>query len=63
MNGMYEDQAVNMLDTNLADFTKKTMPNGTNPQVTFLSIGGGAVSPTERRTRAFLHITRRMRKE
>lgn len=48
MNGMYEDQAVNMLDTNLADFTKKTMPNGTNPQVTFLSIGGGAVSPTEK---------------
>ena len=48
MNGMYEDQAVNMLDTNLADFTKKTMPNGTNPQVTFLSTGGGAVSPTEK---------------
>lgn len=48
MGGMFEDQAVNMLDKELSDFTKKTMPNGTNPQITYLGIGDFLVMPTEK---------------
>lgn len=47
MSGMSEAQAKNMLNSDLSRFVNLSMPNGTKPQVTFLSIGNQVVSPDE----------------
>lgn len=46
-SGMSQEEAVRMLNNDFRDFTSLTMHNGSNPKVTFLSIGDFAYSPDE----------------
>ena len=45
-NSMSNDKKKRFLNENFKDYTESVMPNGTNPQVTFLGIGD-VVSPDE----------------
>ena len=45
-NSMSNDKKKSFLNENFKDYTESVMPNGTNPQVTFLGIGD-VVSPDE----------------
>lgn len=45
-NSMSNDKKKSFLNDNFKDYTESVMPNGTNPQVTFLGIGD-VVSPDE----------------
>ena len=48
-DGGFNDESVpkDELDMRLSNFTQKKMPNGTNAQVSFFSIGSNAIRPTE----------------
>ncbi len=50
MNSMSDDKKKKYLNDNFKDYTESIMPNGTNPQVTFLGIGG-VVAPDENQSK------------
>lgn len=55
-NSMSNDKKKSFLNENFKDYTESVMPNGTNPQVTFLGIGE-VVSPDEDQSKGTVSLS------